>query len=510
MEAHVNFTPDGGLISSAAPGGTRVWDARRGRILRRYPIGGRFELSPTARLAIALNSAFAGDPHFSVARARPPDRQPRNVVRQPAGRVVDGLAFNHDGTRITGGTDDGTHVWDATPADPRDVQRAPPEDPPRRRAGPPGTALLGTTTAASAVWDPDGGRRLGRRFRWGPIEAGARVPVRGDRPRGAVMATSQRLRDPALVDLRTKRPVRLLPARDGDFAGGRVHVRRPPARHRRGRPEGHDLGRGLGAVVDRLRYPVPCRAAADLTRRAALAIQLRSRAPPTFVDVRELRSGRHAVQPQAPLRLRRVGVQPDSRLLLPRAAATGVDRVLGRALRRRAVRESPALEPGRSRSRQTRGGCSPGPGTAPCSSMAGTPAALAARRPSRVRGHRPDRRIPGRTAACGARLDADATLWDMRTHERVGDHFAKSRGLIPRSPSSLTAGCSHRARPRDRVAARPPGAAALRLPGRRPRADPGGVARRAAQPALPAHLPVRRPGRRPRPPRAAPVGQPPQ
>ena len=53
--------------------------------------------------------------------------------------MSDGLAFTRDGTRIIGGTYEGTHVWDVkTGSIRRDVQRAPPEDPPRRRARPPG------------------------------------------------------------------------------------------------------------------------------------------------------------------------------------------------------------------------------------------------------------------------------------------------------------------------------------------------------------------------------------
>ena len=67
-EAQLKFRSDGALISSAQRGETLVWDAAAGRIVRRYPIGGRFDLSPDGRrLALALNSPFAGDPDSSVA-----------------------------------------------------------------------------------------------------------------------------------------------------------------------------------------------------------------------------------------------------------------------------------------------------------------------------------------------------------------------------------------------------------------------------------------------------------
>ncbi len=66
MEAHVLFGRDGALITSAVAGETLVWNARTGRVVRRYPIGGRPALSPDGRtLALALNSAESGDPSSS-------------------------------------------------------------------------------------------------------------------------------------------------------------------------------------------------------------------------------------------------------------------------------------------------------------------------------------------------------------------------------------------------------------------------------------------------------------
>ncbi len=92
QEVHVRFAPSGALITSAAQGDTIVWNARTGRILRRYPIGGRPALSPDGHtLALALNSPRLGARSASVGvldlRTRPPAgagaRPARGVDHEP-------------------------------------------------------------------------------------------------------------------------------------------------------------------------------------------------------------------------------------------------------------------------------------------------------------------------------------------------------------------------------------------------------------------------------------------
>ena len=136
---------------------------------------------------------------------------------------------------------------------------------PRRRfrhgvvLDPQGRALLGAGDGTVSLWDPDGGRRLGRRFFWGPIDNGCFAnPCAVIDPRGELMATSQEDGTTALVNLRTKRLVRTLPARDGDRRTGSrsrpTAAGSPPA----GRPGASRSGtRRRGAVVDRLRYADP-------------------------------------------------------------------------------------------------------------------------------------------------------------------------------------------------------------------------------------------------------------
>ena len=114
MEAHVLFGRDGALITSAAQGETLVWNARTGRIVRRYPIGGRPALSPDGRtLALALNSPKRRGHEL---RRRPCSTCAPAASGELAADLPDewimSLAFTRDGTRIVGPPFGGTHVWD--------------------------------------------------------------------------------------------------------------------------------------------------------------------------------------------------------------------------------------------------------------------------------------------------------------------------------------------------------------------------------------------------------------
>ena len=296
-EAHVGFTPDGALITSAAQGDTIVWDARRGRILRRYPIGGTLAISPEGeRVALALNGPFAGDPHTAIGVLNLRTGKTRTLADNLPNTMSDGLAFTHDGTRIIGGTYEGTYVWNVKTGSIVETFNAP-----RRRIrhgvvlDPQGRALLGTSDGIVSLWDPDGGRRLGRRFFWGPIDNGCPTnPCAVTAPRGALMATTQGDGTTALIDLRTKRLHRTLPARDGDVAGGISFS-----------SDGRRLATGgtaasvtiwdpaSGAVLDRLRYADPVWwTAISPDGRLVAAQRQAGGAADSFVEVRELSSGR--------------------------------------------------------------------------------------------------------------------------------------------------------------------------------------------------------------------------
>ena len=158
-----------------------------------------------------------------------------------------------------------------------------------------GRALLGTSDGIVSLWDPDGGRRLGRRFFWGPIDNGCLTnPCSVIDPRGALMATSQADGTTALVDLRTKRLDRTLPARDGDLAGG-ISFSSDGRRLATGGTAGSVTiwDPASGAVLDRLRYADPVSWTAISPDGRLLAAQRQAAgAADSFVDVRELPSGR--------------------------------------------------------------------------------------------------------------------------------------------------------------------------------------------------------------------------
>ena len=205
------FVRDGTLITSAAQGETLVWDARTGRIVRRYPIGGRLALSPDGRtLALALNSPFPGDPSASVACSTCAPAATASSTADLPDEWIMSLAFTRDGTRIVGAAVRGhARVGHRLGQDRRHLRR----QMGRGAAGividRRGLALdRHATTAASGPGTP-----MAR----GASGAGSAGPTRQGRlrldpctvidPRGAVLAASLGDGTVALVDLRSKRLV---------------------------------------------------------------------------------------------------------------------------------------------------------------------------------------------------------------------------------------------------------------------------------------------------------------
>jgi WD40 repeat protein/class 3 adenylate cyclase/tRNA A-37 threonylcarbamoyl transferase component Bud32/energy-coupling factor transporter ATP-binding protein EcfA2 len=438
-EAHVGFTPDGALITSAEQGETLVWDAREGRILRRYPIGGKLAISPDGeRVALALNGPNYGDPNSAVGVLNLRTGDHPTLADNLPNESIDGLAFNRDGTRIIGGTHEGTHIWDVRTGSIVETFNAP-----RRRIrhgvvlDPQGRALLGTSDGTVSLWDPDGGRRLGRRFFWGPIDNGCFAnPCAVIDPRGALMATSQEDGTTALVDLRTKRLVRTLPARDGDRADGLSFS-----------PDGKRLATGgtagsvtiwdmaSGAVVDRLRYADPVSWTAISPDGRLLATQRQATgAADSTVEVRELPSGRPLFSRTVRFGAGEMQFSRDSRVLFASGCCAEGSTVIAwdaRSGAERFERHPPgqaralalppdsrtllvATEDGAVHTLDARTGRE----RAPVIEVASAAVFQLAVSPD------------GRLLATGD-WTGEATVWDLRTHERVGDPFPKVPGVVP-------------------------------------------------------------------------------
>jgi WD40 repeat protein len=221
-EAHLAFTPNGELVTSAEQGDTLLWDERTGHIVRRYGIGGRFAVSTDgSRLALALNSPT---PAISNARISILDLR-SGSTHQLAAQVPDAwvvaLAFTRDNQRVVGADFLGdVFVWNiATGA----IDE--------KYSSQPGSRLemtmdhIGTTVFTGAddgsvvASDLGGHRRLGRAFTWNvPDQSCPTAPCLVVNPQSTLMATDQGDGSVALISLHTLYRTALLPPRNGPVA----------------------------------------------------------------------------------------------------------------------------------------------------------------------------------------------------------------------------------------------------------------------------------------------------
>jgi class 3 adenylate cyclase/WD40 repeat protein len=222
LEARVQFAPGGALLSSAQQGDTLVWNARTGRVERRFPIGGQPAISPDGkRLALAMNS-----PSLAKASARIAvlDLRTGSYRMLPAA-VPDiwlrGFAFTPDGDSIVGETIKGdVYVWDFASGSIVETIPAPPGSRAAEVLDPTGrTVLVGSQAGTVVASDLSGTRRLGQTFHWNTAEQSCGLPVCVAVNRQSdLMATDQADASVALVDLRTLRRIATLPARNGSEA----------------------------------------------------------------------------------------------------------------------------------------------------------------------------------------------------------------------------------------------------------------------------------------------------
>jgi WD40 repeat protein len=437
--AQLMFRSDGVLISSAPQGETLVWDAGAGRIVRRYPIGGRFNLSPDGRrLALALNNRIAGDPYSSVALLDLRTGRHRKLAFSLPGEWIINLAFTRDGERIVGAGSKGTHVWDVASGSLRETYATIHA----RGAGAVldrrGLVLDANYDGSLRVWDPDGARRLGRRFRWTtPAHGCGWNPCAVIDPRGAVMAATRGNGTVALIDLRTKRPIATLPARNGPWAEAMAFT-----------PDGRRLVTGgtagtvtiwdvrSHAVVRRLRFSGPVAAVAVSPDGRRLAVQLETGKGRDYrVEVRELRSGatvtRHSLRFGVGLyTVGQVEFTADGRVLVALDCCRGGSRAVGWDARSGVrlfdvpattfalSRDSRTLAAGTGDGRVRFFSAHSGRRRGPATKMAGgTIFQLAVS---------PDGRLLAVSAA-----DTTATVWEIRSRTRVGDAFPVANGLVP-------------------------------------------------------------------------------
>jgi len=220
-DPHVAWMPAGTLLTSAQQGDTLLWDARTGRILRRYPLGGLPAIAPNGdTVALGQNSPSAGNQSSSVTLLDLRTGSHRTLLANLPDHWIRSLAFTPDGTKLAGAATDGIHVWDpvtgkivesyAAGAGPRTLSTLDPSGP---------TLISGTQDGSVAAFDLSGTRRLGRAFRWNiPDQACGFTPCVAINRQSELMATDQANGTVAIVNLRTLRLTRTLPARDGSTA----------------------------------------------------------------------------------------------------------------------------------------------------------------------------------------------------------------------------------------------------------------------------------------------------
>jgi WD40 repeat protein/class 3 adenylate cyclase/tRNA A-37 threonylcarbamoyl transferase component Bud32 len=296
-EAQVLFSRRGELITSATFGDTIVWDVGSGRIVRRYPIGGKPAISPDGHtLALALNGPNLAKPSAVLGLLDLRSGHRRELAQDLHDEMLMSVAFEGDGSRLVGAAFEGTHVWDV--ASGAIVERFPDEQTNAasgdvvvdRR----GLALVTPGDGGVSAWDPAGANRLGRVFHWGSDEETCNAtPCTVVDSSGALMAASAGDGTVAVVDLRTKRPVTRLPARNGEVAEGLAFL-----------PGGRRLATGGIAgsvtiwdlpsetVARRLRhYAEPVRTTAVSPDGTLVAVQRQADgARDSHVEVRDLRS----------------------------------------------------------------------------------------------------------------------------------------------------------------------------------------------------------------------------
>jgi WD40 repeat protein len=112
MEAYVLFDRDGTLITTAPRGNTLMWNVRSGKIVRRFPIGGRPGISADGHtLALAINSWHAIDPSAAVALLDLRTGGVRHFKGNLPTEWIYSLGFSRDGRQIVGPSWGGVHIW---------------------------------------------------------------------------------------------------------------------------------------------------------------------------------------------------------------------------------------------------------------------------------------------------------------------------------------------------------------------------------------------------------------
>jgi WD40 repeat protein/class 3 adenylate cyclase len=311
-EAAVAFTPRGVLVTSAQNGQMLLWDTRSGRIQRRLPFGGPFALSPDGHLAaVARNNPNAADPSARMAVLDLRTGRHRFLEDLPAKAWIVALQFTPNGESVIGADfGGGLRVWNL--ASGTIVQTF--QGGLNLAVTPNGHTVL----SEGVAWDLSGEQSLSRPFRWRtPTEGCATTPCFRIDPDSSLMAEALSDGTVGLVDLRTRRMVDTLPAKNGDEAEALAFF-----------PDGRTLVTGgingnvtlwdveTRSVVRTLRFRAPVWWVAVSPDGKLLAVQTKAdNSPSSSVEVQEIASGEVLYRDTVPNGKGGLEFSPDGRAL---------------------------------------------------------------------------------------------------------------------------------------------------------------------------------------------------
>jgi WD40 repeat protein len=220
-DPHVIFTSASTLLTSGQQGDTLLWDARTGRIRRRYPLGGVAAPAPNGRtVALAQNSVSPGDQSASITLLDLRTGRHRLLLANLPDNWIRSLSYTRDGSELAGAATDSAHVWNVASGKIIENYVA--------GAGPHSLSVLdrngdilivGHEDGSVAAFDVSGSQRLGRGFSWNtPEQQCGYAPCMAINRQATLMATDQEDGTAAVIDLTSHHLRRTLPARDGATA----------------------------------------------------------------------------------------------------------------------------------------------------------------------------------------------------------------------------------------------------------------------------------------------------
>lgn len=229
-EARVEFAPDGSLLTSAQQGDTLLWNARTGRVQRRFAIGGQPAISSNGEtVALAVNPPLLGTGAARIAILNLRSGRYRFLAASVPNVWLRGFAFTladpppANGPSLVAETTHGdVYIWDVASGSITETIPAPPGARASEVLDPTGrTVLVGSQAGTVVASDLSGGRRLGRAFEWNTPDQSCFPPTCLVVNRQSnLMAVGQGDGSVALIDLRTLRRTATLPPRDGSIAPG--------------------------------------------------------------------------------------------------------------------------------------------------------------------------------------------------------------------------------------------------------------------------------------------------